>query len=267
MWSRDGVEQFSARFLHEAGAATEIRATGLGPDHESDVDEEFPGSSDTLDRLCEAYDALHLQGSAVDPFQGAATQQDEQWPSNETYTYIDSPDIRAIKLFLSINLDITKELGDGYSCDEAKVHYEIVPAYTQNGLLFSRIFAGSVTATSFEDFIKQLLYYCARWPAPNSVLVMDDTPCHNRERTELLCAAAGVKLLLLPPDSADLNPIEGLMQSVGKQVEEHQEEYLSLAQGDHENFLGMCIEIVGSQQANARHHFQLAGLSVEEELK
>ncbi|RYP62973.1 hypothetical protein DL771_009500 [Monosporascus sp. 5C6A] len=62
-----------AAFLREVGVAVEIRATRLGADDESDVDEELPGSSETLDRLCEAYDALHLLDARVDPFQDAAT--------------------------------------------------------------------------------------------------------------------------------------------------------------------------------------------------
>ncbi|KAI9155795.1 hypothetical protein HJFPF1_08384 [Paramyrothecium foliicola] len=150
-------------------------------------------------------------------------------------------------------------------CESSKAHYQIVPAYTQDGVLLFRVFTSSVTAASFEDFIKQLLSHCGRWPAPNSVLVMEDTPCHNREITELLCAAAGVKLLLLPPDSADLNPVGGLMSGLENFIEKSRDEYKSFAQDDFEGFLSMCMGVVGCQQAKARHHFKLAGLSVEEE--
>ena len=152
---------------------------------------------------------------------------------------------------------------DWVACDGAKISYQIIPAYTQDGVLFSRCFKGSVTAAIFEDFIKQLLCYCERWPAPKSVLVMDDTPCHNKEKVDLLCAAAGVKLLLLPPDSADLNPVGRLMYGLNEFVEERREECKDLGQDDFEGFLGRCMGVVGSQQASARHHFQLAGLFVE----
>jgi hypothetical protein len=83
--------------------------------------------------------------------------------------------------------------------------------------------------------------------------------------TELLCAAGGVKLLLLPTDSTDLNPVGGLMSGVESFIEKHRDEYNSLAQDDFESFLSMCMGVLGCQQAKARHHFQLAGLSVEEE--
>ncbi|RYP15611.1 hypothetical protein DL765_005590 [Monosporascus sp. GIB2] len=62
-----------AAFLREVGVSVGGRAEYLRTEDESDVDEEVPGSSDTLDRLCEAYDALHFQDARVDPFQDAAT--------------------------------------------------------------------------------------------------------------------------------------------------------------------------------------------------
>jgi hypothetical protein len=34
----------------------------------------------------------------------------------------------------------------------------------------------------FEDFIKQLLYRCGRWPEPKSVLVMDNASFHRSDR-------------------------------------------------------------------------------------
>jgi hypothetical protein len=48
--------------------------------------------------------------------------------------------------------------------------YHILPAYTQNGILFSRIFQGTTDSTLFEDFIEPLLPHCGKWPGRNSVL-------------------------------------------------------------------------------------------------
>ncbi|KAM0703884.1 hypothetical protein Q7P35_008890 [Cladosporium inversicolor] len=52
--------------------------------------------------------------------------------------------------------------------------HQILPAYTQNGVIHTQIFQGSTDAEVFEDFVKELLPLCGRWPEPNSVLVMDN---------------------------------------------------------------------------------------------
>jgi hypothetical protein len=88
--------------------------------------------------------------------------------------------------------------------------YQILPAYAQDGVAFSRVFQGSTDAVVFEDFIQQLLHHCGRWPEPKSVLVMDNASFHRTEGVRQICLAAGVKLVYLPPYSPDLNPIEEL---------------------------------------------------------
>jgi len=40
--------------------------------------------------------------------------------------------------------------------------YQILPAYTQDGVLLSRVFRGSTDSDVFEDFIGQLLTLCSR---------------------------------------------------------------------------------------------------------
>jgi len=86
--------------------------------------------------------------------------------------------------------------------------YQILPAYTQDGVLLSRAFQGSTDSAVFEDFIEQLLQHCGRWPEPKSVIVIDNASFHRGERMEQMCFEAGVKLLYLPPYSPDLYPIE-----------------------------------------------------------
>lgn len=48
--------------------------------------------------------------------------------------------------------------------------YQILPAYAQDGIVLSRVFQGSTDAAVLEDFIKQLLHHCGRWPATLSSL-------------------------------------------------------------------------------------------------
>lgn len=86
--------------------------------------------------------------------------------------------------------------------------YQILPAYTQDGVLLSRVFQGTTDSVVYEDFIEQLLQHCGRWPEPKSVLIMDNASIHRSDRIEQMCLEAGVKLVYLPPYSPDLNPIE-----------------------------------------------------------
>ncbi|KAJ5348522.1 uncharacterized protein N7506_001775 [Penicillium brevicompactum] len=86
--------------------------------------------------------------------------------------------------------------------------YQILPAYAQDGIVFSRVFRGSTDATVFEDFIAQLLQHCGRWPEAKYALVMDNASFHHSERITQMCVDAGVIFVYLPPYSPDLNPIE-----------------------------------------------------------
>jgi transposase len=86
--------------------------------------------------------------------------------------------------------------------------YQILPAYTQDGVILARVFQGSTNATVVEEFIEQLLPLCSKWLEPKSVLVMDNASFHHTEQIKQMCHNAGVKLVYLPPYSLDLNLIE-----------------------------------------------------------
>ena len=86
--------------------------------------------------------------------------------------------------------------------------FQILPAYTQDGVIFARVYQGSTDSTVFEDFIEQLLPLCGKWPEPKSVLVMDNASIHHTERIEQMCRDASVKLVYLPLYSLDFNLIE-----------------------------------------------------------
>lgn len=86
--------------------------------------------------------------------------------------------------------------------------YQILPPYTQDGIIFARVFQGSTTAEVFEEFIEQLLPFMNPWPQKNSVLVTDNASIHHSARIKQMCRDADVRLVFLPPYSPDLNPIE-----------------------------------------------------------
>lgn len=87
----------------------------------------------------------------------------------------------------------------------------LLPAYTTDGVIASITFTGTCNADIFEDFVLEtVLPLCNPYPAPRSVIVMDNASIHHaeRERIEEICAARGVWVRYLPPYSPDLNPIE-----------------------------------------------------------
>jgi transposase len=142
--------------------------------------------------------------------------------------------------------------------------YHILPAYTQNGILLSRIFQGTTDSAVFEDFIEQLLPHCGKWPEPYSVLVMDNASFHRSERVQQMCDAAGVKLLYLPPYSPDLNPVEEYFAEFKGFVKKNWSKYEKNPDQEFGEFLQWCMDMVGGNQKSARGHFRHAGWNIEE---
>jgi transposase len=103
--------------------------------------------------------------------------------------------------------------------------HQILPAYTQDGVILARVFQGATDSDVFEDFIEQLLHHYGRWPEPKSVLVMDNTSFHHSDRVKELCNEAGVKLLYLPPYSPDFNPIEEFFAKLKMFIKRHWRQY------------------------------------------
>jgi transposase len=142
--------------------------------------------------------------------------------------------------------------------------YQILPAYTQDGILFARIFQGSTDSKAFEDFIEHLLPSYGRWPEPKSVLVMDNASFHHSERIEQMCQDAGVKLIYLPPYSPDLKPIEEFFTELKAFIKRNWQVYEADQNQGFDGFLDWCIDIVGRKEQSAKGHFRYAGWEVEE---
>lgn len=86
--------------------------------------------------------------------------------------------------------------------------YSILPALSLDGLLYSDVRAGSFDGDGFLEFLDGLLEFMNPYPAPRSVLILDNCLIHHIDGVQERCDAAGVKLLYLPPYSPDFNPIE-----------------------------------------------------------
>lgn len=58
--------------------------------------------------------------------------------------------------------------------------WSILPAYSLNGVLATHIHQGGITAARFEWFLEnEVLPRCGQYPAPNSVLIMDNASIHH----------------------------------------------------------------------------------------
>lgn len=142
--------------------------------------------------------------------------------------------------------------------------YQILPAYAQDGVVFSRVFQGSTDAVVFEDFIRQLLHHCGRWPEPRSVLVMDNASFHRTEGVRQICSTAGVKLVYLPPYSPDLNPIEEFFAELKAFIKRRWLTYEENPGQGFTSFLEWCVDVVGAREKSAKGHFRHAGWNIEE---
>jgi transposase len=112
-----------------------------------------------------------------------------------------------------------------------------LPAYSQDGILLTRVFQGSTDGEVFKDFIKQLLPHCDRWPEPKSMLIIDNASFHRTARIEQLCHKAGVKLVYLPPYSPDLNPIKEFFAKLKRFIKKHWQEFENYPEQDFDIFL------------------------------
>jgi transposase len=142
--------------------------------------------------------------------------------------------------------------------------YQILPAYTQDGILLARVFQDATDSEIFEDFIQQLLNHCGRWPEPKSVLIMDNASFHRTDKIKQMCANAGVKLVYLPPYSCDLNPIEEFFAQLKARVRRKWRAWEANPEVDFEEFLEECLNEVGSDAVGARGHFRNAGVVIDE---
>ncbi|QPC62912.1 hypothetical protein HYE67_005143 [Fusarium culmorum] len=142
--------------------------------------------------------------------------------------------------------------------------YQILAAYTQEGIELACVYPGSTDAALFKDFIEQLLHSCGQWLQPKSVLIMDNASFHHNDELESMCAEAGVELLYLPPYSPDFNPIKEYFAELKNFIKKPGPELSELFKKDFQAFLQACVDAVGKRKASARGHFRHAGLAIDE---
>ncbi|KAL0929406.1 uncharacterized protein CTRU02_215572 [Colletotrichum truncatum] len=142
--------------------------------------------------------------------------------------------------------------------------YQILPAYTQDGVIHFRVFEGSTDAKVFESFIETLLLYCGRWPEPRSVLIMDNASFHHSERIQEMCSEAGVVLIYSAPYSPDIIPIEHFFGELKNFTRKVWDEHQGFIRADFQGFLEECVMVVGQRKKSARGHFRSCSISIDE---
>jgi transposase len=139
--------------------------------------------------------------------------------------------------------------------------WQILPAYTIDGILAFDIYQGT---TNFESFLElQVLPKCNPFPAKNSVIIMDAV--RHSDRIKQMCADAGVKLVCLPPFMPCFNPVEGFFLDLKIFVKRHWSMYVKMTDKSHESFakyLRFCLEQVGNKRESARAHFDNAAIYI-----
>jgi transposase len=145
--------------------------------------------------------------------------------------------------------------------------WQILPAYTLDGILAYDVYQGSTDSSAYETFLRSfVLPKCNPFPAKNSVLVMDNASFHHSERIREMCEEAGVKLVYLPPYSPDFNPIEEFFSELKAYIKRHWGVYANMTNRTHKDFaiyLRLCIDQVGNKKESTRGHFKHAGIDVD----
>ncbi|KNE88812.1 hypothetical protein PSTG_17749 [Puccinia striiformis f. sp. tritici PST-78] len=112
--------------------------------------------------------------------------------------------------------------------------YNIIPAISTTGLVAHMVQEETVERFDFEYFLEHILLPSMNpYPAPRSVLVLDNAQIHHNGRVAQLVEEQGCLIQYLPPYSPDLNPIEKGF-SVYKSVLRRNEDLLTGGEEDYE---------------------------------
>jgi hypothetical protein len=88
-------------------------------------------------------------------------------------------------------------------------------------LLLAISSSGIIYCEAFLRWLEGLLDHMNPYPAPHSILVLDNCRIHHVPGVAEMCAAKGIRLVYLPPYSPDLNPIEECFSFVKSYIRRH----------------------------------------------
>jgi len=135
----------------------------------------------------------------------------------------------------------------------------MLPAYTIDGVIYSKVYKENTDIYVVEGFLERLLPFCGRYPEPRSVIFKDNASFHFfSPGTKEMLAETGVLIEYQPPYSPDLNLLEPLFGSINNRIRKRSRKDANLIQGNFMLYLQMQIDIVGRGKKIARGHFRLA---------
>ncbi|KAF7335978.1 DDE family endonuclease [Mycena sanguinolenta] len=112
------------------------------------------------------------------------------------------------------------------------IRYSLLPAITIDGLIYTHVKVGGYNGEQFVEWLEGLLQVMNPYPAPHSVLILDNCRIHHVDDVQEMCDAKGVKLLYLPPYSPDFNPIEECFSWIKHYIRRNGQEFRRIAEGD-----------------------------------
>ncbi|KAG9087827.1 hypothetical protein FRC07_012729 [Ceratobasidium sp. 392] len=84
----------------------------------------------------------------------------------------------------------------------------MLPGMSRDGILALDVVKGSFSAATFHTFISKLLDKMNPYPAPNSIIIMDNCRIHKDPETLQMITARGIHYIFLPPYLPNYNPIK-----------------------------------------------------------
>lgn len=131
-----------------------------------------------------------------------------------------------------------------------------IPLLSVRGMEYVKVLEGTGTAASFYEALETFVVTgcIQRYPAPRSVLVMDNARIHhNRAVRWLIEEHCGAKLVFLPPYSPHKNPIESAFSGIKQWFHRH---YETSFEDVREAIVAGCYAITPEQ---AEGWFRLSG--------
>ena len=126
------------------------------------------------------------------------------------------------------------------------IRMSTIAAIGCEGLVTFEMITGTTNGETFFDFIRgSVIPRMQPFPAPSSVLVLDDCSIHHIQEVKDILVQAGILLLYLPPYSPDLNPAEELFSF----VKYYHDEILQYS-NDSKDIIKSAFESVTTEQCN-----------------
>ena len=99
-----------------------------------------------------------------------------------------------------------------------------IAAISSEGLLIYEMVTGTTNGETFLDFVRgSLIPTMQPFPAPASILIMDNCSIHHIQEVTDILQQAGILVIFLPPYSPDFNPAEELFSYVKYYLKDHDE--------------------------------------------